>query len=71
MSLSKEEKKNIAKIKKLIRSRNFTNIETGIELVRSLNNPNIFDELLGDVKYKSDKWSGTFTHDWKGNGPDH
>ena len=70
MSLSKEEKKNISKIKKLIRSRNFTNIETGIELVRSLNNPNIFDELLGDVKYKSDKWSGTFTHDWKGNGPD-
>ena len=70
MSLSKEEKRNIAKIKKLIRSRNFTNIETGIELVRSLNNPNIFDELLGDVKYKSDKWSGTFTHDWKGNGPD-
>ena len=70
MSLSKEEKKNTAKIKKLIRSRNFTNIETGIELVRSLNNPNIFDELLGDVKYKSDKWSGTFTHDWKGNGPD-
>ena len=57
MSLSKEEKKNISKIKKLIRSRNFTNIETGIELVRSLNNPNIFDELLGDVKYKSDKWS--------------
>ena len=29
MSLSKEEKKNTAKIKKLIRSRNFTNIETG------------------------------------------
>ena len=70
MSLSKEEKKNTAKIKKLIRSRNFTNIETGIELVRSLNNPTIFDELLGDVKYNSDKWSGTFTHDWKGAGPD-
>lgn len=70
MSLSKEDKKNISKIKKLFRSRDFTNIEIGIELVKSLNNPNIFDQLLGDVKYKSDQWSGTFTHDWKGAGPD-
>ena len=42
----------------------------GIELVRSINNPYIFDELLGNVEYSFDQWSGTFNHDWKGTGPD-
>ena len=68
--LSKEDKKKISKIKKLIRTRDFDKIEMGIELVRSVNNPKIFDELLGNVEYKFDKWSGSFTHDWKGVGPD-
>ena len=66
--LSKEEKQNIAKIKKLIRTRDFEKIEMGIELVRSINNPKIFDELLGNVEI--DKWEKGFTHDWKGAGPD-
>ena len=70
MTLSKSEKQNISKIKRLIRSRDFSKIEAGIELVRALDNPNIFDELLGNVEYKKDEWSGTFTHDWKGTGPD-
>jgi hypothetical protein len=70
MTLSKAEKQNISKIKRLIRSRDFSKIETGIELVRALDNPNIFNELLGNVEYKKDEWSGTFTHDWKGTGPD-
>ena len=68
--LSKEDKQNLAKIKKLIRTRDFEKIEMGIELVRSINNPRIFDELLGNVEYTFDQWSGSFKHDWKGAGPD-
>ena len=68
--LSKEDKQNVTKIKKLIRTRDFEKIEMGIELVRSVNNPKIFDELLGNVEYKFDQWSGSFSHDWKGAGPD-
>lgn len=68
--LSKEDKQNVSKIKKLIRTRDFEKIEMGIELVRSVNNPKIFDELLGNVEYKFDQWSGSFSHDWKGAGPD-
>ena len=68
--LTKEEKQNVAKIKKLIRTRDFEKIEMGIELVRSINNPKIFDELLGNVEYTFDQWSGSFKHDWKGAGPD-
>ena len=49
--LNKEEKQNVAKIKKLIRTRDFEKIEMGIELVRSINNPKIYDELLGNVEY--------------------
>ena len=68
--LSKEDKQNVSKIKKFIRTRDFQKIEMGIELVRSVNNPKIFDELLGNVEYQFDQWSGSFTHDWKGAGPD-
>ncbi|MDB9858538.1 hypothetical protein OAC56_02830, partial [Flavobacteriaceae bacterium] len=68
--LSKDDKQNVAKIKKLIRVRDLEKVEMGIELVRSINNPKIFDELLGNVEYKFDQWSGSFTHDWKGAGPD-
>tara|TARA_B100000945_G_scaffold112092_1_gene88794 strand:- start:402 stop:2987 length:2586 start_codon:yes stop_codon:yes gene_type:complete len=68
--LNKEEKQNVAKIKKLIRTRDFEKIEMGIELVRSINNPKIYDELLGNVEYTFDQWSGSFKHDWKGAGPD-
>ena len=39
--LSKEEKQNVAKIKKLIRTRDFEKIDMGIELVRSIDNPKI------------------------------
>ena len=42
----------------------------GIELVRSINNPYIFDVLLGIVEYSFDQWSGTLIHDWNGTGPD-
>jgi Leucine-rich repeat (LRR) protein len=65
---SQDEKQNIAKIKKLIRVRDFEKIEMGIELVRSLNNPKIFDELLGNVELE--RWDKGFKHDWKGAGPD-
>ena len=65
---SKEEKQNIAKIKKLIRARDFEKIEMGIELVRSINNPKIFDDLLGNVEIE--KWGRGFKHEWKGAGPD-
>ncbi len=68
--LNKEEKQNVAKIKKLIRTRDFEKIEMGIELVRSINKPKIYDELLGNVEYTFDQWSGSFKHDWKGAGPD-
>tara|TARA_B100000768_G_scaffold181869_1_gene207008 strand:- start:1915 stop:4545 length:2631 start_codon:yes stop_codon:yes gene_type:complete len=68
--LTKEDKQHISKIKKLIRTRDFEKIEMGIELVRSVNNPKIFDELLGNVEYKFNQWSGSFSHDWKGAGPD-
>ena len=68
--LSKDDKQNVAKIKKLIRVRDLEKVEMGIELVRSINNPKIFDELLGNVEYKFGQWSGSFTHDWKGAGPD-
>tara|TARA_B100001063_G_scaffold144139_1_gene134625 strand:+ start:642 stop:3221 length:2580 start_codon:yes stop_codon:yes gene_type:complete len=68
--LNKEEKQNVAKIKKLIRTRDFEKIEMGIELLRSINNPKIYDELLGNVEYTFDQWSGSFKHDWKGAGPD-
>ena len=66
--LSKEDKQNISKIKKLIRTRDFEKIEMGIELVRSFNNPKIFDELLGNVEIG--EWGDAFKHDWKGTGPD-
>lgn len=65
---SKEEKQNIAKIKKLIRIRDFEKIEMGIELVRSLDNAKIFDGLLGNVELE--RWGKGFKHDWKGAGPD-
>ena len=68
--LNKEEKQNVAKIKKLIRTRDFEKIEMGIELVRSIDKPEIYDELLGNVEYTFDQWSGSFKHDWKGAGPD-
>ena len=68
--LNKEDKQNIAKIKKLIRTRDFEKIDMGIELVRSVDNPKIYDELLGNVEYTFDQWSGSFKHDWKGAGPD-
>jgi Leucine-rich repeat (LRR) protein len=66
--LSKDDKQNVAKIKKLIRTRDFEKIEMGIELVRSINNPKIFDELLGNVEIE--KWGRGFKHEWKGAGPD-
>ena len=48
--LNKEDKQNVIKIKKLIRTRDFEKIEMGIELVRSIDNPEIFDELLGNIE---------------------
>lgn len=68
--LSSEEKNHFSKIKKLITQRDFDKIEMGIDLIRSLNNANIFNEFLKNVKYVSDQWRGNFTHDWKGAGPD-
>ena len=41
--LSKEEKQNYSKIKKLLTQRDFDKIEMGIDLIRSLNNENIFN----------------------------
>lgn len=68
--LNKTEKSEIASIKKLFRSRDFNKISEGIEIVQRIANPEVFDELLGNVEYSFDKWSGSFSHDWKGAGPD-
>lgn len=64
------EKEEVASIKKLFRSRDFNKISEGIEIVQRIANPEVFDELLGKVEYSFDKWSGSFSHDWKGAGPD-
>ena len=41
-----ELKKNITKIKKLLKQRDYGNIDTGIELARSLDEPTVFERLL-------------------------
>lgn len=66
MVLSKEEKQLVQDIKKLVQSRDFVQIEEGITLAQQSNNPNIFDELLGDVVYEQ----GFFSNGWKGTGAD-
>ncbi len=66
MVLSKEEKQLVQDIKKLVQSRDFVQMEEGITLAQQSNNPNIFDELLGDVVYEQ----GFFSNGWKGTGAD-
>ncbi len=38
-----ELKKNITKIKKFLKQRDYGNIDTGIELARALNEPGVFE----------------------------
>ena len=66
MALTKEEKQLVQDIKKLVQSRDFAQMEEGITLAQQSNNPNIFDELLGDVVYER----GFFSNGWKGTGAD-
>ncbi len=42
-----ELKENTAKIKKLLKQRDYGNIDTGIELARALDEPAVFEALLG------------------------
>ena len=42
-----ELKKTVVKIKKLLKQRDYGNIDTGIELARGLNEPAVFEALLG------------------------
>ena len=46
-----ELKQNITKIKKLLKQRNYDAIDIGIELARALNEPAVFETLLGGVSY--------------------
>jgi hypothetical protein len=49
-NLSSEDKKTIAKIKKLLIARDFDKIDLGLELLISLNNLELFETLLHDCK---------------------
>ena len=42
-----ELKQNITKIKKFLKKRDYDAIDTGIELVRGLDEPAVFEALLG------------------------
>ena len=42
-----ELKKTVVKIKKLLKKRDYGNIDTGIELARGLDEPAVFEALLG------------------------
>ena len=66
MELSKEDKKLVQNIKKLFLLRDMNSIEEGINLAQQAENPNIFDELIGEVKYQNN----SFINDWKGTGKD-
>ena len=71
MELSKEDKKTCQQIKKLIQSRDTSQIEQAIELANKTANVAVFDELLGDVKYNPRNMNGgKFSNHWKGSGPD-
>ena len=60
-------KKGLSTNKKLVQSRDFKEIEEGIQLGKESANRNVFDELLGEFKFRSD---GYFVNDWKASGPD-
>ena len=47
-TLNKEQKVNITKLKKLFRSRNYAAIDTGIELMKSLGDVNLYEFFLED-----------------------
>ena len=49
-----ELKKSISKIKKFIKQRDFDLIDAGIELIRSLDIPTVFEELLKDCYISKD-----------------
>jgi len=66
MELSKEDKKLVQNIKKLFLLRDLNSIEEGINLAQQAENPYIFDELIGEVKFQSN----SFINDWKGTGID-
>ena len=49
-----ELKQNIRKVKKFLKERDYSKIDIGIELIRSLNEPNIFKELLEGTLIEED-----------------
>jgi hypothetical protein len=59
VSLDPEEKKIINKIQKLFISRDYNQINTGIELLRSLNNPVLYEFFLHGNKIEEDGYFST------------
>ena len=53
-TFNKDSKKVITKIKKLFKSRDYNYIDSAIELIRSLNEINIYEYFLDGIKIKSD-----------------
>ena len=47
--INAELKQNLTKIKKFLKSSDLNNIDSGIEIIRSLNKPELFEALLGGV----------------------
>ena len=57
-----ELKENITKIKKLLKKRDYGNIDTGIELARGLNEPAVFEKLLGGCGIDEE---GKLVQEWR------
>ena len=75
--LTKEDKSNLSKIKKLLKQRAYDKIQLGLDLIQSLDQSILYDELLKNVALDMG-WNNIvgqgrdlpFTHDWGGSGPD-
>jgi len=67
-SLSSEDKKIILKVKKLLGARDYAQIDAGIELLRSLNQANLYEALLNECSITE---SGEFSRNkfFTGSGP--
>ena len=75
--LSTEEKQHYSKIKKLFFERDFEKIDLGIDLIKSLNSKNLFDEFLKEVELNigydeivGGNFNNPFKHNWGTTGPD-
>ena len=75
--LSTEEKQHYSKIKKLFFERDFEKIDLGIDLIKSLNSKNLYDEFLKEVELNigydeivGSNFNNPFKHNWGTTGPD-